>query len=266
MIRQLSIHTTLSLLIILNFGGYSYAAPSVDFGVNVYGPECFDGIDNDGDGFTDWPDDTTCGTEFEDSEGGPIVPRFSENNRNDNASRGSRGGFYLFRSDDPTLGESDDGLTADLIDLIKDGIKAIGENLGISKVAESTEPESRPETPPITIRPITERPTPSSERSDTKPTLDNEPEEETESSAVATLPITEESETPLPEVTGSESPPGPSEPITGTKTSGLPLQTDLPTLPPIANLAAWATAGLFFGGRPAYLLSLIHISEPTRPY
>lgn len=39
----------------------------------IPGPECYDGLDNDDDGLTDYPDDTDCASASDNSEGEPVV-------------------------------------------------------------------------------------------------------------------------------------------------------------------------------------------------
>src|SRR5262245_20447616 len=47
------------------------------------GPACSDGIDNDGDGMTDFPQDLGCESAQSDTEQGPIKPQCSDNRDND---------------------------------------------------------------------------------------------------------------------------------------------------------------------------------------
>jgi hypothetical protein len=52
-------------------------------GPDAFVPQCDDGIDNDGDGTKDFPDDLSCDNAAEDSEDGPAMPKCSDNRDND---------------------------------------------------------------------------------------------------------------------------------------------------------------------------------------
>jgi hypothetical protein len=58
------------------FAGFEYAraAATSNFTMEVIpGPQCFDGLDNDGDGFIDFPDDPDCDSTSDNSESEPAV-------------------------------------------------------------------------------------------------------------------------------------------------------------------------------------------------
>lgn len=47
-------------------------ATTGQFELNIYGFECFDGVDNDADGFIDFPNDPDCLAQNDDSEASPV--------------------------------------------------------------------------------------------------------------------------------------------------------------------------------------------------
>jgi hypothetical protein len=51
-----------------------FAASDVDFGIEVDGDQCLDGVDNDSDGFIDFPDDPDCESAEDDSEESDTPP------------------------------------------------------------------------------------------------------------------------------------------------------------------------------------------------
>ena len=85
-----------------------YAMSEIDFGVNIdANSECFDGIDNDGDGYIDYgtssENDLGCDSEDDDSEGLPdpsnlIHPSPIDLSEARLVRRQSQGGVYLVRN------------------------------------------------------------------------------------------------------------------------------------------------------------------------
>ena len=264
MVRHISIHTTLSLLIVLGYGAHSYAAPRVDFGVNINGPECFDGIDNDDDGFTDFPDDKTCGSALEDREDGPPALRFS----NRSPAGSSRGGFYVEYLDEE-ISRLENHQEVNLFDFISTQVKAIGSNLFTKPdTNEDTDGNQATFPPLVSFDFISTQVKAIGSNLFTKPdtnedTDDNQatfpPLVSTESAAerLTSRPPSTSTESAAERLT-SRPPSTSTEPATDTpgattSTTALPIKTDMPTLPPAVNLAAWLTTGLFFRKRPAYL-------------
>lgn len=49
------------------------SAATTDFQIEIFGFECFDGNDNDGDGFIDFPADPDCEAQNDDTEAVPVV-------------------------------------------------------------------------------------------------------------------------------------------------------------------------------------------------
>jgi len=99
--------------------GSTHAASTANFKVEIIpGPECYDGLDNDGDGHIDYPDDTDCDSTSDNSESEPVVVGPSPSNNN-----GGSGGLTIAPSTSVTF--SGRAYPGSLVVLLKDGQVAV---------------------------------------------------------------------------------------------------------------------------------------------